>query len=163
GREPRHGHAELVQGAQAGRVRDRLLADVRLGALQDEGRPLRPLGRRLRPLDEGGGGRRPTPVRPRGQGTDVGLGVAAVMAETKTRLLTAGPDFHAEQHIHAEPTSFIRRYVFSMDHKVIAKQFLWYGLAFLALGGTMAMMIRWQIGHPGTPFPVLGELLWPES
>ena len=85
------------------------------------------------------------------------------MADTRRNLLYAGPDFHAEQHIHPEPTSFIKRYVFSMDHKVIAKQFLWYGLAFLALGGTMAMMIRWQIAHPGTAFPVLGELLWPQS
>ncbi|HUM16083.1 MAG TPA: cbb3-type cytochrome c oxidase subunit I, partial [Candidatus Nitrosotalea sp.] len=54
-------------------------------------------------------------------------------------------------------------YVLSTDHKVIAKQFVWYGLFFLGLGGLMAMMIRWQIGHPGTPFPVLGELVWPRS
>ena len=32
------------------------------------------------------------------------------------------------QAIHPEPTSFIWKYVFSQDHKVIAKQFLWLGL-----------------------------------
>ena len=80
------------------------------------------------------------------------------MAEPRGNLLYAGPDFHAEQHIHPEPTSFVRRYVFSTDHKVIAKQFLWYGLFFLAVGGTLAMMIRWQSAIPGTAFPVLGEL-----
>src|SRR5437660_5351516 len=32
----------------------------------------------------------------------------------------------------------------SIDHKVIAKQFLWAGLLFLLLGGTLAMLIRWQ-------------------
>jgi cytochrome c oxidase subunit I len=85
------------------------------------------------------------------------------MADTRRNLLYAGPDFHAEQHIHPEPAGFVARYVFSKDHKVIAKQFLWYGLAFLAFGGTMAMMIRWQIAHPGTAFPVLGELLWPQG
>ena len=85
------------------------------------------------------------------------------MADARRNLLYAGPDFHAEQHIHPEPESFVARYVFSMDHKVIAKQFLWYGLFFLAVGGTMAMMIRWQIGNPGTAFPVLGELLWPQN
>ena len=41
-------------------------------------------------------------------------------------------DDHDEQHIHPEPTSFIRKYIFSMDHKVIAKQFIWLGLSFLA-------------------------------
>ena len=48
------------------------------------------------------------------------------------------------QPIHPEPTSFIRKYVFSIDHKVIAKQFLWSGLFFLAFGGFEAMLIRWQ-------------------
>ncbi|HZH03850.1 MAG TPA: cbb3-type cytochrome c oxidase subunit I, partial [Myxococcaceae bacterium] len=49
--------------------------------------------------------------------------------------------------------------VFSTDHKVIAKQFLWSGLAFLALGGAMAMLIRWQWAHPGQPVPGLGWAL----
>ena len=56
-----------------------------------------------------------------------------------------------EQHIHPEPTTFLRKYVFSTDHKVIAKQFLWAGLLFLAFGGSLAMMIRWQWGYPGQP------------
>ncbi len=60
---------------------------------------------------------------------------------------------------HGEPTSFIRKYIFSTDHKVIAKQFLWAGLVFLAVGGTLAMMIRWQWAFPGRPVPVLGALL----
>jgi cytochrome c oxidase subunit I len=63
------------------------------------------------------------------------------------------------QPIHPAPTSFIRKYVFSTDHKVIAKQFLWAGLLFLALGGMLAMMIRWQWAYPGQPVPVLGSLL----
>jgi len=54
---------------------------------------------------------------------------------------------------HPAPTSFIEKYVFSSDHKVIAKQFLWAGLVFLAVGGGLAMMIRWQWGYPGQPLP----------
>jgi cytochrome c oxidase subunit 1 len=77
--------------------------------------------------------------------------------------LHVGPDFHAEQHIHPDPTSFVKKYIFSKDHKMIAKQFLWLGLAGLAIGGTMAMMIRWQIASPGTPFPVLGNLMFPRA
>ena len=33
------------------------------------------------------------------------------------------------------------------------------GLLFLAVGGTMAMLIRWQLAYPGTPVPVVGKLL----
>jgi cytochrome c oxidase subunit 1 len=63
-----------------------------------------------------------------------------------------------EQHIHPEPKAFIWKYVFSIDHKVIARQFLWTGLMFLALGGTLAMMIRWQWAYPKTAVPVVGQL-----
>ena len=67
------------------------------------------------------------------------------------------------QPIHPDPASFLRRYVFSLDHKVIAKQFLWSGLIFLLVGGTLAMMIRWQWAYPGQPVPVLGSLLLKNS
>src|SRR5262245_35330019 len=66
---------------------------------------------------------------------------------------------HDHQEIHPEPTSFLRRYVFSTDHKYIAKQFLWAGLIFLAVGGTLAMMIRWQWAYPGQKVPILGDLI----
>ena len=49
----------------------------------------------------------------------------------------------AEDHIHPAPTTFISKYIFSFDHKVIAKQFLWLGLTGLLVGGLMAMVIRW--------------------
>jgi cytochrome c oxidase subunit 1 len=62
------------------------------------------------------------------------------------------------QPIHPEPKSFLRRYVFSLDHKVIARQFLWSGLVFLFVGGTLAMMIRWQWAYPGKPVPLLGQV-----
>jgi cytochrome c oxidase subunit 1 len=67
------------------------------------------------------------------------------------------------QHIHPEPTSFVRKYLFSTDHKVIAKQFLWAGLLFLAFGGGLAMLIRWQWAFPGEPVPAVGSLLFSGS
>jgi cytochrome c oxidase subunit I len=67
------------------------------------------------------------------------------------------------QHIHPEPTSFFRKYLWSTDHKVIAKQFLWAGLLFLAFGGALAMLIRWQWAFPGEPVPVVGSLLFQHS
>src|SRR5437764_8063 len=69
----------------------------------------------------------------------------------------------AAQPIHPPPTSFWRQYVFSIDHKVIAKQFLWAGLLFLLLGGTLAMLIRWQWAFPYRPVPVLGQLFLREN
>jgi cytochrome c oxidase subunit 1 len=68
-----------------------------------------------------------------------------------------------EQHIHDAPTSFWSKYVFSFDHKVIGKQFLWFGIFWLLVGGLMAMMIRWTLAYPGVPFPVIGHLMFPHS
>jgi cytochrome c oxidase subunit 1 len=68
-----------------------------------------------------------------------------------------------DAHIHPEPTSFLTKHVFSRDHKVIARQFLWLGLISLAIGGMMAMLIRWTLANPGVPFPILGKLLFSAS
>ncbi|MGD2151690.1 MAG: cbb3-type cytochrome c oxidase subunit I [Gemmatimonadales bacterium] len=57
---------------------------------------------------------------------------------------------------HHEEPSFIRRYVFSTDHKVIGIQFLFASLAFLLLGGVLAIMLRWQLGFPGQDLPGVG-------
>ncbi len=58
---------------------------------------------------------------------------------------------------------FIRNYIFSLDHKVIAVQYLLTGLVFLAMGGVMALIIRWQLAHPWTPVPFLGKLIFQDS
>jgi cytochrome c oxidase subunit 1 len=52
--------------------------------------------------------------------------------------------------------------LFSTDHKVVARQFLWAGWSFLLVGGLLAMLIRWQWAWPGRPVPGLGWAL-PES
>lgn len=68
-----------------------------------------------------------------------------------------------EQHIHEPPKTFLSKYVFSFDHKVIGKQFLWYGIFGLAVGGIMALLIRWTLAYPETPFPILGHILFPQN
>lgn len=67
------------------------------------------------------------------------------------------------QAVHHPPTTFIAKYIWSGDHKVIAKQFLWGGLIFLLLGGLQAMLIRWQWSSPGQPVPVLGQIFFSDS
>ncbi len=68
-----------------------------------------------------------------------------------------------EQNIHPAPTTFLSKYVFSFDHKVIGKQFLWYGIFFLFVGGLMALMLRWSLAYPGVPFPMIGRFMFPET
>jgi cytochrome c oxidase subunit 1 len=58
-------------------------------------------------------------------------------------------------HGHHEP-SFIRKYVFSTDHKVIGIQFLITNLLMLMVGGALALGVRWQLAFPWTPMPILG-------
>lgn len=62
---------------------------------------------------------------------------------------------HSDQH----NLSWIRRYLFSTDHKVIAKQFLVLSLVFLLIGGAFALFIRWQLAYPGEPVPVIGSIM----
>ncbi len=72
----------------------------------------------------------------------------------------AHADAHTHEHVHH--TSFIRHYIFSTDHKTIAKQFFGSALFFLLVGGAFALLIRWQLAYPGEPIPVIGKWL-PDS
>ena len=57
------------------------------------------------------------------------------------------------------PTGFWRKYVFSEDHKTIGIQFLFTSLFMLLFGGSLAMLIRLQLGWPSQPVSWLGKLL----
>ncbi|MBI4490617.1 MAG: cbb3-type cytochrome c oxidase subunit I [Deltaproteobacteria bacterium] len=57
-------------------------------------------------------------------------------------------------HAHRVELGFWRTYVFSTDHKMIGRQFLFLGLFMLVLGGLMAMMMRWQLAWPETAVPL---------
>jgi len=63
---------------------------------------------------------------------------------------------HGHEH-HDLP--WYRKYVFSTDHKVIAKQFMLSSLFFLFVGGAFALLIRWQLAYPGQPIPLIGSIL----
>lgn len=65
---------------------------------------------------------------------------------------------NASHTAHHPPTTFLRKWVFSTDHKVIGLQYMFTGLMFLLLGGTLAMLIRWQLGFPGKALPLMGTL-----
>ena len=50
---------------------------------------------------------------------------------------------------------FIRTYIFSLDHKMIARQFLFQGLFMIVIGALLAMLVRWQLAWPETAVPGL--------
>ncbi len=59
-------------------------------------------------------------------------------------------------HEHEEhPQSFISKYIFSQDHKTIAKQFLITGMIWAVIGGLMSVLFRIQLAYPDTSFPIL--------
>ncbi len=57
------------------------------------------------------------------------------------------------------PQSFWRKYVFSVDHKVIGLQYMFTSMFFLLFGFGLVTLIRWQLAHPGSPIPLIGGLL----
>src|SRR5689334_18050523 len=65
---------------------------------------------------------------------------------------------HAHGHAHVDP-GFLKKYLFSIDHKIIGIQFLFLGLMFFVVGGALAMLVRWQLGWPGADVPILSKLM----
>ena len=66
-----------------------------------------------------------------------------------------------ETHAHDEhhDVGFIKKYLWTYDHKMIGLQYLWTALAFLFIGGALALGVRWQLGFPGAAIPIIGNLL----
>ena len=66
-------------------------------------------------------------------------------------------DDHAHGHDHHE-IGFIKKYVFSTDHKIIGIQFLITTLIMLMAGGALALAVRWQLAFPWQTMPIVGKL-----
>ena len=58
--------------------------------------------------------------------------------------------------------SFWRKYIFSIDHKVIGIQYGIMSLLFLLLGFSLMLVMRWQLAYPDQPLPLLGWRLSPD-
>jgi len=68
---------------------------------------------------------------------------------------------HAEHdsHHHDHKESFISKYVFSMDHKMISRQFLITGIIMGIIGMGMSLLFRLQLAWPDEQFGILETLL----
>lgn len=69
---------------------------------------------------------------------------------------------HADHgdHGHAHEQSFISKYVFSTDHKMIGKQFLITTLLMMMVGGALALAVRWQLARPWERMPIFGDMVF---
>src|SRR4029079_10663400 len=74
--------------------------------------------------------------------------------------VTVGSHAHDMPHDagHAHTASFLSKYVFSKDHKIIGIQFLFSTLLWFLIGGLLALAGRWQIAWPWTKVPILSHL-----
>ncbi len=71
---------------------------------------------------------------------------------------------HGHDDHHHEET-FLTKYIFSQDHKMIAKQFLITGIFWGIVGGLLSVLFRLQLGWPNETFPFLETFLgkWAEG
>ena len=68
---------------------------------------------------------------------------------------------HHDDHDHEHHGNFVTNYIFSQDHKIIAKQFLITGIFWAILGGALSIIFRLQLGFPDMQLewlrPILGN------
>src|SRR6195952_5055811 len=65
---------------------------------------------------------------------------------------------HDDHHEHHHDT-FITKYIFSQDHKMIAKQFLITGITMAFIAMILSILFRIQLAYPDKSFPLLETLL----
>ncbi len=58
---------------------------------------------------------------------------------------------------------FLRKYVFSTDHKMIGVQFLITTLLMLMVGGALALAVRWQLAYTWEGMPIIGNVLFADQ
>ena len=63
---------------------------------------------------------------------------------------------------HQAPSGFIRRYIFSLDHKVIGIQYYFLALFSVLLGMTLSVLMRFHMVYPDARVSLF-EKLWPTS
>ena len=63
-----------------------------------------------------------------------------------------------ESQAHAAPQGFVRKYVFSLDHKIIGLQYYFLGLAAVFVGMFLSLLMRIHLIWPTAVLPFLGEI-----
>jgi len=81
--------------------------------------------------------------------------------ETDVLIREQGYDDHFHEHHHGDKfqSNFITHYIFSQDHKIIARQFLITGIFWAIIGASMSIIFRLQLGFPDESLAWLKPLL----
>ena len=66
---------------------------------------------------------------------------------------------HDHEHEHHHKETFITKYIFSLDHKMIAKQYLITGIFMGIIGVGLSMLFRMQLAWPEQSFKIFNVLL----
>ena len=61
-------------------------------------------------------------------------------------------------HAHAAPQGFIRKYIFSLDHKVIGLQYFFLALTAVFVGMFLSLLMRIHLIWPTASLPLFGEI-----
>jgi cytochrome c oxidase subunit I len=61
-------------------------------------------------------------------------------------------------HQHTAPTGFLRKWVFSLDHKVIGKQYFALALVSVFIGMVLSWLMRLHLAWPAWPIPLVDKL-----
>jgi cytochrome c oxidase subunit 1 len=64
----------------------------------------------------------------------------------------------ATPHAHAGPQGFIRKYIFSLDHKVIGIQYFFLALTAVWVGMFLSLLMRIHLVWPLANLPIVGEI-----
>jgi len=65
----------------------------------------------------------------------------------------------ADDAHHGHDENFLRKYIFSTDHKVIGIQYALGAMVFLLFGFSLVMLMRWSMANPNQPVPLIGGFL----
>ncbi len=63
-----------------------------------------------------------------------------------------------ETHAHAAPQGFIRKWIFSLDHKIIGLQYYFLALAAVFVGMFLSLLMRIHMIWPTVALPLVGEI-----
>jgi len=64
----------------------------------------------------------------------------------------------ASIHAHAAPQGFIRKYIFSLDHKVIGLQYYFLALTAVFVGMFLSLLMRIHLIWPAVSLPLVGDI-----
>lgn len=82
------------------------------------------------------------------------------MGHAHSEDLSAHAAHHAHAHDHEEHhESFVAKYVFSMDHKMISRQFLITAIVMAVIAMSMSIIFRMQLAWPGEKFAFINAIL----